>query len=131
MLNDFRGPSLDTTIFGIVNTIWLFARHPDQWQLLRDDHSLLPHAINESLRLESPIQAFSRTATTDHDVDGITVPAGTRVVASSRLRTVTSGSGRTPSVSTFDASLPTSSRSVGVPTSALGCRSRGSSCERC
>jgi cytochrome P450 len=80
MLNDYWGPSLDTTIFGIVNTIWLFARHPDQWRLLRDDHSLLPHAINESLRLESPIQAFSRKTTADHEVDGITIPAGARVV---------------------------------------------------
>ncbi len=80
MLNDYWGPSLDTTIFGILNAIWLFAHHPEQWQLLRDDASLLPHAVNEALRLESPIQAFSRQTTRDHKLDGVTIPGGSRVV---------------------------------------------------
>jgi cytochrome P450 len=80
MLNDYWGPSLDTTIFGVVNAIWLFAQHPDQWELLREEPSLLPHAVNEALRLESPLQAFSRKTTEDHEVDGISVPAGSRVV---------------------------------------------------
>jgi cytochrome P450 len=49
---DYIGPSLDTTIFAITSAVWLFARHPDQWDLLRADHSLIPGAINEVLRTE-------------------------------------------------------------------------------
>jgi cytochrome P450 len=79
MMLDYVTPSLDTTILGITNTIALFAEHPDQWDLLRADRSLIPHAINESLRLESPVPQFSRVLTRDHEVGGVPLPAGTRV----------------------------------------------------
>lgn len=80
MVIDYTGPSLDTTIFGTSSAIWLFAQHPEQWDLLREDPSLIRHAINEVLRLESPIQKFTRLVTRDHDFDGVTVPAGARVI---------------------------------------------------
>ena len=32
MMIDYVGPSLDTTIYAIGNGIWLFARHPGEWQ---------------------------------------------------------------------------------------------------
>jgi hypothetical protein len=65
MMNDYMGPSLDTTIFTISSAIWLFARHPDQWDLLRGSPSLMPGAINEVVRLESPHRGFSRMTTQD------------------------------------------------------------------
>ena len=80
MLNDYWGPSLDTTIHGITSAIWLFARHPQQWDLVRASPSLLPHAVNEVMRLESPIQGFSRFVTQDTTIDGVAVPAGSRVI---------------------------------------------------
>ena len=79
MMLDYVTPSLDTTILGITSTIALFAQHPDQWDLLRADRSLTPHAINEALRLESPVPQFSRVLTRDHEVGGVPLPAGTRV----------------------------------------------------
>jgi cytochrome P450 len=79
MMLDYVTPSLDTTILAITNTIALFAEHPDQWELLRADRSLIPHAINESLRLESPVPQFSRVLTEDHEIDGVPLPAGSRV----------------------------------------------------
>ncbi|MFF2652243.1 cytochrome P450 [Streptomyces sp. NPDC058045] len=79
LMLDYITPSLDTTILAITNTIALFARHPDQWDLLRADRSLIPHAINESLRLETPVPQFSRVLTEDHTIDGVPLPAGTRV----------------------------------------------------
>lgn len=79
MMLDYVTPSLDTTILAITNTVRLFAEHPDQWDLLRADRSLIPHAINESLRIESPVPQFSRVLTEDHDVGGVPLPAGTRV----------------------------------------------------
>jgi hypothetical protein len=58
MMNDYMGPSLDTTIFATANMIWLFARHPDQWTLLREQPDLMLNAINEVLRIETVIQGF-------------------------------------------------------------------------
>ncbi len=73
-------PSLDTTISAIGSAIWLFGRSPDQWDRVRENPSLIPNAFEEVLRLESPIQSFSRLAMSDYDVEGISIPAGSRVV---------------------------------------------------
>lgn len=80
MIIDYTAPALDTTIFATSSAIKLFADNPDQWDLVRENPALIPHAINEAVRLESPIQRFSRVATTDVDVEGYTVPAGARVM---------------------------------------------------
>ena len=73
-------PSLDTTISAVGSAIWLFGRYPDQWNRVRENPSLIPNAFEEVLRLESPLQSFSRLATSDYDVEGISIPAGARVV---------------------------------------------------
>ena len=80
MVMDYTAPSLDTTILGTGSAIWLFAQHPEQWELLRADPSLIRHAINEVLRLESPIQRFTRFVTREHVLHDIAVPAGSRVM---------------------------------------------------
>jgi cytochrome P450 len=80
MMIDYMGPSLDTTIFAISSGVWLFANHPDQWDLLRDDPSLIPGAINEILRMEAPIQGFSRYVARDYDLDGVLLPKGSRAI---------------------------------------------------
>ena len=80
LLLDYLGPSLDTTISAVGSAIWLFGRYPDQWNRVRKNPSLIPNAFEEVLRLESPIQSFSRLATSDYDVEGISIPAGARVV---------------------------------------------------
>ena len=80
MMIDYMGPSLDTTIFGISNAVWLFAKHPDQWDLVRDDPSLIPPAINEILRMEAPIQDFSRYVARDYNLDGVPLPEGSRAI---------------------------------------------------
>ena len=73
-------PSVDTTISAVGSAIWLFGRYPDQWDQVRTNPSLIPNAFEEVLRLESPLQSFSRLATSDFDVEGISIPAGARVV---------------------------------------------------
>jgi cytochrome P450 len=65
-MRDYLGPSLDTTIFATANMIMLFGRNPDQWEFLRSDPSLVANAINEAIRLESPIRGFTRCLTRDH-----------------------------------------------------------------
>ncbi len=73
-------PSVDTTISAVGSAIWLFGRYPEQWDQVRANPSLIPNAFEEVLRLESPLQSFSRLATSDYDVEGISIPAGSRVV---------------------------------------------------
>ena len=53
----------DTTTSLIGNGVELLARHPDQRAELVADPSLIPAAIEEMVRIESPTQALPRTAT--------------------------------------------------------------------
>jgi cytochrome P450 len=81
MMIDYMGPSLDTTINAIGSAVWLFATHPEEWRKVCEAPSRVPAAINEVLRMESPIQGFSRLLTQGYDMDGIALPAGSRVIA--------------------------------------------------
>ena len=82
MMNDYMGPSLDTTIFATQSAVKLFAENPDQWNILRETPSLIPNAVNEVIRRESPIQSFSRVATRDVQFGDVTVPGGSRIIVS-------------------------------------------------
>ena len=72
---------MDTTVNAIGSALFLFAEHPDQWDAVRSDPTLVPSAVNEVLRYYSPIQRYTRVANHDIDVGGIHVPADSRVVA--------------------------------------------------
>lgn len=80
LLSDYIYPSLDTTIHAISAGLRLFGENPDQWELLRQDRSLLPRAVSEIGRLASPILWFSRVAAEDYDLAGTLIPEGSRVV---------------------------------------------------
>jgi cytochrome P450 len=80
LMIDYLGPSLDTTASAISNALHLFATHPEQWQLLKDDRTLLPNAVNEVVRYESPLRAFSRKVLRSNEINGIRIPAGARVL---------------------------------------------------
>lgn len=80
LMIDYIAPSLDTTISAISNALHLFAEHPEQWQLLREDPSRIPNAVNEVIRYESPLRAFSRVAARDVDIAGHRIRAGARVL---------------------------------------------------
>jgi cytochrome P450 len=80
LMLDYLAPSLDTTISAIGSAIWLFGTHPEQWEKLRDDPSLIPNAVNEVVRFESPIRAFGRLAARDTEIGGIPIPEGARVL---------------------------------------------------
>jgi len=80
VMGDYLGPSLDTTILATGSTIALFAEHPDQWDKLRENPQLIPNAVNEAIRLESPIQAFSRVLTDEFTVEDQRLHKGARVL---------------------------------------------------
>jgi cytochrome P450 len=54
--------------------------HPDQRQLLLDDPSLIPSAVEESLRMFPAFAHFRRTATRDTELNGKTIHKGDKVV---------------------------------------------------
>jgi cytochrome P450 len=57
-----------------------FSEHPDQYDAVRADPDLIPSAIEEQLRYNSPVQGFFRRALSNYDLDGTTIPAGARVL---------------------------------------------------
>jgi len=55
-------------------------RHRDQWDRLRENATLLPGAIEEMLRWNSPVVHMARTATADVEIRGQRVAKGEAVV---------------------------------------------------
>jgi cytochrome P450 len=80
LIVDYLAPSIDTTASAIASALWLFARHPDQWRLLQDDPSLVPGAVHEVIRLESPLRAFGRLAHAPTTLAGTAIPGGARLL---------------------------------------------------
>jgi len=80
VMGDYLGPSLDTTILATGSAIALFAQNPDQWDKLRANPTLIPNAVNEAIRVESPIQGFSRVLTGDFSVEDQRLHKGARVL---------------------------------------------------
>lgn len=80
LMIDYLAPSLDTTISAISNALYLLGTHPEQWELLKNDRTLIPGAINEVVRFESPLRAFARRARADTELGGVALPSGSRVL---------------------------------------------------
>jgi len=80
LMVDYVAPSLDTTISAISSALHLFAVFPKQWEILKDNHDLIPNAVNEVLRYESPLRAFSRKAFRATMIGDVEIPAGSRVL---------------------------------------------------
>lgn len=70
----------ETTVNLLGNGIRMLIDHPDQLQRLQGDPGLWPNAVEEMLRLDSPVQLSARTARTDTELAGRTIRAGETVV---------------------------------------------------
>ncbi|MDX3911568.1 MAG: cytochrome P450 [Sphingobium sp.] len=79
-LRAFVLPSLDTTINAMGNLLDNLARHPDQYELLRNDPSLIPSAVFEGMRHTSILRWFSRFAAADYVSGDVFIPKGERVM---------------------------------------------------
>ncbi|HVB92686.1 MAG TPA: cytochrome P450 [Acidimicrobiales bacterium] len=70
----------ETTRNLISGAMVAFFDHPDQWEKLRADRSLLPSAVEEMLRFVTPVMHFRRTAVADTTIGDQKVAAGDKVV---------------------------------------------------
>lgn len=70
----------ETTANLISATMLMLTQKPELMAAVREDRSRLPMLIEESLRLEGPIQSFYRTATADTTVGGVPIPAGSHLL---------------------------------------------------
>jgi cytochrome P450 len=71
---------VDTTVYGIGNTLYGLSRFPEQWAPLHEQPARAKFAFDEALRWESPVQTFFRTTSRDVEVAGTTIPEGTKVL---------------------------------------------------
>jgi cytochrome P450 len=80
MLLLFAGNETTSNLLG--GMFATLAAHPEQFDLVRADHELIPMTIEELLRYLSPAQHIYRTALSDYRVGDVTIPAGARVMLS-------------------------------------------------
>ncbi|MGH7747231.1 MAG: cytochrome P450 family protein, partial [Candidatus Dormibacteria bacterium] len=71
----------ETTVNLIATGTLLLLRNPDQLARLREDPDLIGHAVEELLRLATPVDhASERYAAADVEIGGVTIPRGSLVL---------------------------------------------------
>ena len=109
----------DTTTGLLGGAAVLLTRHPDQRRQLIESPDLISNAVDEFLRLTSPVQGLARTTTRDVEIRGHHIPEGTKVLllyaaanrdpdefGPTRRRAITRTIDRIPRVRFRAASLP-------------------------
>jgi cytochrome P450 len=71
---------VETTFRATGNLLFSLLSHPDQLDAVRADRRLIPQAIEEALRLETPLLNITRLATKDTEIDGVSIEAGSTVM---------------------------------------------------
>jgi cytochrome P450 len=72
----------ETTYRSSSNLLFGLLSEPDQLAAVRGDRGLVPQAIEEALRWESPLLTVARSATEDVELGGVHIPAGAFVAVS-------------------------------------------------
>jgi len=70
----------ETTRNGLTGGMQLLIENPEARQRLIEDPSLIPAAVEEMLRLVSPVLSFQRTATQDTELGGVPIEQGEKIL---------------------------------------------------
>jgi cytochrome P450 len=95
---------LETTYRSSGNLLYLLLTHPEQLAMVQRDRSLIPAAIEEGLRVETPLTMVMRTTTREVEISGITVPANAQVDLC--MGSANRDESRWPDANTFDIQRP-------------------------
>ncbi|MBI5128119.1 MAG: cytochrome P450 [Rhodopseudomonas palustris] len=82
LIGSFLAAGTDTTRYVLGSGLYLFAQNPDQWRKLRERPELVGRAVDEVLRCAPAGGFISRYASTDVDINGLTIPKGTSLALS-------------------------------------------------
>jgi cytochrome P450 len=69
----------EATVNAAGNGMLALFRHPDQWRALRENPDLIPSAVEEMLRYDSPLQMFKRWVLEDFEYQGHSLRQGSQV----------------------------------------------------
>lgn len=67
----------DTTRAGFAMLVSLLLQHPEQWEAVQQDHSLIPGAVSEALRYDPPVGTITRLVTAPLEIGGFRLQKGT------------------------------------------------------
>ena len=81
LIRIFVAGGTESTASLLGSALYLLLTHPDQFEAVRSDFTLIPAMLEEVLRLESPVQWNPRmVAAEGAEVNGVAVPVGSRVM---------------------------------------------------
>lgn len=69
----------ETTTSLLTNILWRLLEVPERWERLRAEPSLIPVAVEESLRFDPPTLGTFRRSTREVDLHGHALPAGSKL----------------------------------------------------
>jgi cytochrome P450 len=72
LLNAGHEATVNSTLLGW----WTLFRHPERLAELRADHGLIPSAVEELLRFDTPLQMFERWVLEPVELHGVEIPRG-------------------------------------------------------
>ncbi len=70
----------DTTRNSMTGGVYAMDKWPEQWAKLKADHSLIPSAVSEIIRWQTPLAHMRRIALQDYELGGQTIRKGDKVV---------------------------------------------------
>ncbi|MFT6274863.1 MAG: cytochrome P450 [Halioglobus sp.] len=70
----------DTTRNSMSGSVYALNKFPEQFQKLKDDHSLITNMVSETIRWQTPLSHMRRIATQDVELGGKTIKKGDKVV---------------------------------------------------
>ena len=104
MILDYVAPSLDTTIYATGRLFWELAKTPSVFQEIKSNPSLIPNAIEEAIRLSSPIRGFARYIKEECTVNGYTLEKDKRAII--YFASANMDENKFPNAGTFDIHRP-------------------------